>query len=312
MKSSTFISSSNRAVHGKGWLLLWCAALLLAASQASAQFNVYHPFPDSNAVWGVSSGSVWCPDVYIQEYYDGDTLIGLYSYKIIMQAATDTNCNTPPGLGAGFLRDDTAAHKVYWRIPGMATDTLLYDFTLEVGDTLRGLYGNTGLCADGVVTVYSVDSIIVGTNYRRRINFSWDQCFGPSIIEGIGSTTGLTFCTFMNKSFGTILTCFMVNSELLYTQPCGAPIWAPCGELPLGLTGKHSADSLLTATPNPSTGFFHLAQAAWRISVYNAQGKLLFQQQGNEVDLRTYPPGVYTAVVQTAKGNSTQRLVMVR
>ncbi len=32
------------------WL---CAALCATMPQASAQFNVYHPFPDSNAVWGM-------------------------------------------------------------------------------------------------------------------------------------------------------------------------------------------------------------------------------------------------------------------
>ncbi|MCO5275092.1 MAG: T9SS type A sorting domain-containing protein [Flavobacteriales bacterium] len=66
------------------------------------------------------------------------------------------------------------------------------------------------------------------------------------------------------------------------------------------------------ATPNPSTGLFHLSQAAEQIIVYNAQGKLLFRQHGNEVDLSAYAPGVYTAVVQTAKGRSAMRLVVVR
>ena len=315
---SSFGRSDSGAITGHIWHALSCVLCSVVMSifpwpLAVAQTSMYHPFPDSNAVWGMISGSWMCPDVYIQDYYAGDTLIGLYSYKIIMQAATDTICDTPPGLGAGFLRDDTAAHKVYWRIPGMATDTLLYDFTLEVGDTLRGLYANTGLCADGVVTVHSVDSIMVGTNYRKRINFSWDPCFGPSIIEGIGSTTGLTFCTFMYKSFGTILTCFMVNGELLYTQPCGAPILAPCENLPLGMPAiVRSGEPDVAATPNPSTGLFYLGQATAQISVYNAQGKLLFQQHGNEVDLSTYPPGVYPAVVQTAKGNTAQRLVVVR
>jgi hypothetical protein len=68
----------------------------------------------------------------------------------------------------------------------------------------------------------------------------------------------------------------------------------------------------LQISPNPSGGLFRISRAAEQISVYNAQGKLLFRQHGNEVDLSAYPPGVYTAVVQAAKGNSAQRLVVVR
>lgn len=64
--------------------------------------------------------------------------------------------------------------------------------------------------------------------------------------------------------------------------------------------------------PNPSTGLFHIGEAAKQISVYNAQGKLLFRQQGNEVDLGTYPPGVYTAVVEMKKGRRVERLVVVK
>lgn len=284
---------------------------IFSCSLASAQTSVYHPFPDSNAVWGLLSGATSCPDISVQDYYAGDTIIDQHTYKIIAEYVTDPIDCAPQGIGTGFLFDDTAARKVYWRIPGATSDSLLYDFTLEVGDTLRGLYANTGLCSDAPVTIISIDSIEVGGSYRRKMNLSNDDCFGPSIIEGVGSTTGLTSCYFMNKSFGIVLSCFTVNGELLYEKPCGAPELAPCGALPLGVHNEqHHAINVVT--PNPSTGLFHLGQAAKQITVYNAQGKLLFRQHGNEVDLSAYPPGVYTAVVQAAKGNSAQRLVVVR
>ena len=68
----------------------------------------------------------------------------------------------------------------------------------------------------------------------------------------------------------------------------------------------------LQISPNPSSALFHISRAAELITVYNAQGKLLFRQHGNEVDLGAYPPGVYTAVVRTERGPSAQRLVVVR
>ena len=295
-------------------------AVLFLAPQTKAQFNVYHPFPDSNAVWGMSAGCNidWgCfSSQYIQNFLDGDTVIDGLNYRIVHEATSAVSgscCGVESDLGAGYLRDDTIAHKVYWRIPGMDSDSLLYDFTLEVGDTLRGLYGNTGLCAEGVVTVHSIDSIMVGPSFHRKINFYWDACFGPSIIEGIGSTTGLTFCTFMNKSFGTVLTCFMVDGELLYTAPCGAPDLTACGELPLGIAANgQSRKPDIAASPNPSTGIFTISQEAEQVSVYTAQGRLLFRQHGKDVDLSAYPPGLYHAVVRTAQGVGHVRLMVQR
>ena len=86
----------------------------------------------------------------------------------------------------------------------------------------------------------------------------------------------------------------------------------PCEELPVSNSGYVVLNAELTATPNPSTGLFHLGQTARHITVYNTQGTLLFRTHGNEVDLGAYPPGVYSAVVETKKGPSAQRLVVVR
>ncbi len=294
----------------------------ISCSLASAQTSVYHPFPDSNAVWGMVSG---CSDmvlqcgnsIYIQNYFAGDTSIEGNTYKVVHEVVSQDAggcCGPPEDLGPGFLRDDTVARKVYWRIPGMDADTLLFDFTLELGDTLGGLYGNTGLCAGGVFTVQSIDSVQVGGSFRRRINFSGtDPCQQTSIIEGMGSTNGLTACYATPNTFSILLMCFTVNGELLYMSPCGEPDLQACGEIPSTITDtSHNLGAVRPATPNPSTGLFHLSQAAEQIIVYNAQGKLLFRQHGNEVDLSGYPPGVYTAVVQKAHGRSAQRLVVVR
>lgn len=305
------------------WQAVVCLGLLilLRPGIAYGQFNVYHPFPDSNAVWGMMA---WCTDWncgtyrYMQDYMAGDTAIDGTAYKIINQNVSPDyegcTCTIPEDLGPGFLREDTVARKVYWRFPGSTSDTLLYDFTLEVGDTLGGLYGNTGLCNEAVYTVQSIDSVLVGSSYHKRINFTsidQDPCNPTSIIEGVGATTGLTSCYVTGASFGISLRCFTVGGSLLYLAPCGGDNLA-CGDLPSGILGEPFTTLPLRATPNPSTGLFHLGQAAERITVFNAMGRLLFRTQGNSIDLSAWPPGVYTAVVRTAQGSGTQRLVVVR
>ncbi|MBK9058805.1 MAG: T9SS type A sorting domain-containing protein [Flavobacteriales bacterium] len=194
--------------------------------------------------------------MYIKNYYGEDTLIDGFTYKSILEESviyTGGCCEAPMDLGAGFLRDDTTAHKVYWRQLGMASDTLLYDFTLELGDTLKGLYGGLGLCGGMTLTVESVDSIQIGGNYRKKINFLTDDpCHETSIIEGIGSTNGLTACYTVPASYGIGLSCFSVNENIIYTGLCGGPYLAPCGELPTALGGATEIrKGIFHISPNP-------------------------------------------------------------
>ncbi|MBZ0207355.1 MAG: T9SS type A sorting domain-containing protein, partial [Flavobacteriales bacterium] len=62
----------------------------------------------------------------------------------------------------------------------------------------------------------------------------------------------------------------------------------------------------------PSTGIFTISQEAEQVSVYTAQGRLLFRQHGKDVDLSAYPPGLYHAVVRTAQGVGHVRLMVQR
>jgi hypothetical protein len=75
---------------------------------------------------------------------------------------------------------------------------------------------------------------------------------------------------------------------------------------------ENTMDPGLIVSPNPSAGRFQLNQPAEAISVFNAMGQLLFRSQGSTINLVAWPEGVYTAVIQTAKGKFTQRLVVLR
>jgi len=219
-------------------LSLICSTLWLTPQQASAQFNVYHPFPDSGAVWGMSTGCLGgqCGDWgYIQNYMAGDTMINGNYYKKIQEtylAMTNNGCCLPPFIpGQGYLREDTAARKVYWRNMQWDVDSLLYDFTLDVGDTLMGYLAS---CSPTTHIVVSIDSMLVGPNYRRKINFdTTSACIHYYIIEGVGSSVGFTACRsdiFLEE--GISLKCFTVGGDLLYSAPCDTSDLVPCGVLP--------------------------------------------------------------------------------
>jgi hypothetical protein len=169
-------------------LSLTCSTLWLTPTQAKAQFNVYHPFPDSGAVWGMATGcrEASCGDGgYIQSYYSGDTIIDGFEYRRVLTTyvpMTSNGCCSPPRLELPVsIREDTTAKRVYVRFDGMDSDTLLYDFSLQIGDTLGGFLGNCNFFA-----VESIDSVIVGPSFRKRINFTsyLGGCHDLSLLSG--------------------------------------------------------------------------------------------------------------------------------
>src|SRR5688572_13337561 len=167
--------------------------LLLVVCGSQAQTNIYHPFPDSNAVWNVfASGccTASCPgpindpvidDFTFSYFISGDTLVnGLTYHKLYKSGSHHQHCvlgtsvdnwNFYNNVPAGVFRQDTAAKQVY-KLASFNQECLLYDFNLNIGDTLKGDCMNWGSCA--IVT--SIDSVLVGGNYRTRYNFTGVFC----------------------------------------------------------------------------------------------------------------------------------------
>jgi hypothetical protein len=297
---------------------------------SKAQTNVYHPFPDSNAVWGMIGGCIdgFCGDWgYFKDYYDGDTIIDGFAYKKIysegIQMTGGSCCPYPGTAGTGYLREDTLARKVYWRTQWMNTDTLLYDFTLNIGDTLRGYLE---YCGSGVpVTVQSIDSIFINTSFRKRINFDTsDFCMYYSIIEGIGSTTGLTGCYFGHFETGIYLNCFSINDTIMYVAPCNGDT-VPCGALPSGIVALDSKIKI-SITPNPTHNSFTITSPFQnaRVEIYNMLGEKVYSDltpacgrqappspkgEGCTVSLDVRP-GIYLVKVSDGEQVAVQKLII--
>lgn len=290
---------------------LLCGAVLFLSPQAKAQFNVYHPFPDSNAVWGMGSACLdgQCGDAaYIQNYYAGDTLIAGILYKkvqTIYVITSNNGCCSPPGIMIpGYIREDTIAKRVFLRLDGMNTDTLLYDFALQLEDTLKGFLGN---CY--VWTVQSIDSVVVGSSFRRRINFyDFGDCNDLSIIEGIGSTMGLIGCMTPAFEGGSGLRCFSVDGEVLYNAPapCGPDI-IPCDiqlAVEPGISGLRQLP--VQIAPNPAMGTvaidFDPILLPVEVSITDMAGKILIREvifkEHSTIDISSLAKGLYVVQVE--------------
>jgi hypothetical protein len=304
-------------------LLILTAAFIATAVQS--QTNQYFPFPDSNAVW--------CDSVCGVESYTlaGDTVIGTNTYhKLIRnsyyyQIGASGYCDYKYGWYqnndyAGAIRQDIAQRKIYFLAASSTTDKLLCDFTLTVGDTIKTY--NTEYHSNSIVT--SVDSILIGTHYRKRwgINIPELSCgvsWNAQIIEGIGSTYGLLdqrvphgFCQTYGKLY-----CFSQNNQTFYPYYSDA---AGCSEI-TGITEILPINNQIIIYPNPfstqtvlqTDNFFHNAT----LTVHNCFGKTVKQIRnisGQTVTLSrdNLPCGMYfVRLTEENKIFSVDKLVIV-
>ena len=232
--------------------LLLVLSAVLALTAAHGQTNVYHPFPDSNATWFSWKSYCPCPpyvgiQLEIWDWLTGDTVIGTSTYKKIQEYTICQNDGSSTLGYAGAYRQDTAQKKIFLRLPLAAADTLLYDFNLSVGDTIpQNWYINYGTYPSNIIS--SIDSVLIGTNYRKRFNFIMSAHMPDtiiSIIEGIGSTTGLLLPLGASVEYSTSLYCFTQNGQNLFINPNGF-----CLSNPLTVFEQEKNPSL-TIFPNP-------------------------------------------------------------
>jgi len=149
--------------------LLLISITMLALTVSYGQTSVYHPFPDTNAIWNVTYGGYQAECAKYSYYLTTDTVVNSYTYKKIYQqksnypndpwtSGCDWCCPSPAIIYyAGALREDIVAKKVFYLPVSASSDTLLYDFNLAVGDPVP--LGWNNWCP--VLQVESIDSVLI-------------------------------------------------------------------------------------------------------------------------------------------------------
>jgi hypothetical protein len=249
----TLWATYKKTIGMKKILVLFSTILTLVANGQTS----YYSFPDSNAVWNIETyyqcwGGV--PGPVYQFYsitFSGDTLISSQTYHKLTAPFVETYASGCSGGGIvldvykGAIRQDSTNRKVFFVPPSNNIEELLYDFNMQVGDTVKG-YLET--FASPVDTVESIDSVLVGSTYRKRwnINLGYDI----HLIEGIGSTFGL-----VERSPGNgpdwaaySITCFQQDGQPLY------PETASTCELITSINSKDKFLNQINVFPNPSEG----------------------------------------------------------
>jgi hypothetical protein len=318
-----------------------------------SQSTVYHPFPQDSVIWredcgglGFSCncscagpGSVCLNESNRQYYYGTDTVINgttyhnLYSdyfsmdYWFSSQMCSPPGCNAGPvfysytGTYEGAIRDDVSQKKVFLFPEGGTAELLLYDFDLQLGDTL----GQTLINWPTTNRVNKIDSVLIGSEYHRRfwlVDINMPPP-GPqdsgyvALIEGIGSTLGLLDFLFVPFEFNCNLICVSIDSATVYSVSGSS-----CTFMTSGINEPAVSSLKIVAAPNP---FHDLIKLSWgqpvkqaEIALYNNLGTLVLWQkfenaESLEFNLENYSAGIY-AVSLTFDGivNKTIKVVSVR
>jgi len=264
-------------------------ALCLAAP-LSAQVS-YVPFEFGSGIWresyydGTAGGG--SQGVYTEEYQyttGGDTIINSTLYvKIIISGYLQYGNMSPKyyySSYAGALRE-TNNREVMLVAPNQSSETLLYDFNMNTGDTIQ-------VCGDTeVVTVQQIDTVEICGKARNRylLNFSNGILTPPYLIEGIGSTHGLI----------PRWEYFESGAQLICYSDAGC---TPC-ETVSSLNAPTAAEAV-RLYPNPSAGDLTLecpGEAFWFAETFDLQGNKITESSfsGGKATLNTsaWPPGVY-------------------
>lgn len=254
-------------------------------------------FPDSNVVFVNSFyqelpfGQIGWPYQLMEVSnfcVDGsDTLIGNNSYKKVIRC--------PEQVYHGAYRSEN--RKVYFVPKDSTNQYLLYDFSVEVGDTIpqvyfEHFYGEGMFLPD--YSIYYVDTIFINGNPHKRINENW--------VEGIGNLQGFLLEPYFNISqYRVELTCMSVDNAQLFpmqnTTPC-----------PMDLGVSDDLFSKLVISPNPAseriaiTGF----DSEFDVTVHTLQGDIVVchRTENNELEIAHLAAGIY--LLQLTINNKTR------
>lgn len=284
----------------------------------------YHPFPIENARWSNQERSYeldqWFFPTYTLEWVNNycangnDTILNSIAYKQLEL------CDLANSSYFGALRYD--AGQVFYVPKDSISEFLLYDFTLNSGDTANVIMLNGSAEWPSIefsmieVIVQGVDTVTVNSTERRRLDFG-----GSTWIEGIGNTYGLFMEPWINVSmYFRELMCVSDNDTIVYDNfafPQHLEIGHPgtCG-LALDLNEQAIEELSWTVFPNPSNGHFTIntASESGVLSVYSLTGVLMHESiiQDSETDLSLNKLGNGVYIIQYANGRSasTKRLVI--
>jgi hypothetical protein len=238
------------------------------------------PFPTQNTTWETVTQNTdpWNP-CYSSNYdkTNGDTIIHGKHYTII------TRLNAPNC----FIRENNGL--VYCKYSNNSsfdtTEFLLYNYNLQVGDTMQLARSGYELMFTTSHVEY-IDSILIGSRYHKKINIS-----GLAFIEGIGSLQGLLYPEIPMVDWMSDLTCFSRNDTIFSLSGNGATYNGNCWQF---VDVKKPNINTLVIYPNPTNDYLRLSGHSFiKAEIYSINGQKILETTMQNINLVDYAKGIY-------------------
>lgn len=218
------------------------------------------------------------------------------------------NRNNQGDMLVGYLREDPTAGQLYFRTSAAAADVLVYDISLEPGETVTlPARWCDGLPGD-VATVVAADTV----DGRRRVTFNRqvgnnDICEPLTFLEGVGPNASVIFPYFRNAVLQNGVAMRLCHASR------GAVIFYPTGQnadfCGIDVTDEETPNPLadVRVFPNPFTDGLHVSAAALvrTATLLGASGqRLLTTTDPTRIDTQGLPPGLYVLHVAFEDGTT--------
>ncbi|MFP4664806.1 MAG: T9SS type A sorting domain-containing protein [Bacteroidales bacterium] len=247
--------------------------------------------------------------ITISYLLSGDTVINSTTYQILYQIACAETANVQPaGDPVAFLRENTDSQRVF--IYSEGEELLLYDFSLQEGDTVHGEDYAFESHLDMVVT--QTDSILINENYCKQIDFNVtdDNNWTSGWTESTGGVSLLDYIK-GDTWYSEILNCLYEDGLLVYYDT----EYNDCCPEVTGIEDENVHHANLKIYPNPAMNTvqieFNDSEPA-HVSILDIRGKLVHKaplESGKaEIDLSHLPAGVYVAKITGSFGVISRKL----
>lgn len=274
----------------------------------------YYPFPDSNAIWNiVGENNIQSNEFRSRFGIFGDTIINSTSYRKIYDLY-DTNLIHENSTYFAAVRLENK--KVFVKLQDFP-ETILYDFSLSIGDTIWYEIGGCAFSGGSYFdfqshwkTVTSIDTVTVENGEQRKRWHLESEFLNDNWIEGIGSVMwyGL-FNPFITDIIlnGDIFyfACFKHNEQVIYLNnpfcdECFCHLYAEIEQTKL-------SGNKLSVIPNPAKDriIIHCNEnekRATRLRIFNSLGITIFEKYVNssdklEIYIAELSKGFYTVMI---------------
>jgi hypothetical protein len=252
-----------------------------------ARGQEYLPLLEENKVWSIS---------HEKQTLIGDTIINEITYKKLFFHNYLKELTQDSLKYIAALREDTINKKVYFIWKGFNTEVLLYDFSLDVGDTFEAKSPKFNFSGPEYFDFYPpsrlkvlmvVDSVI-GGNSRKVLKLSIIDTFLDYWIEGIGSTYGLFYAGFEmipDREYPFLL-CLHDNGMTVYQEndPFGVNVETCYSEVSTNIKELDKIDLTLSITASfiQERLIVNCDTPLNEITVYSLNGTIIYQHRTSE------------------------------